>query len=62
MKFLKAHWPWIVATLGGILTDVLPGLTAIAASHPKSTVGILCGAIVAVYNMTAPKDRNQLGK
>lgn len=57
MKFLKDHWPTILAVAGGVLTQILPGLTAIAVANPKTTLGILCACIVAAYNSTAPKDK-----
>lgn len=62
MKFLKAHWPTILAVLGGLLPQIIPGLAAIAVANPKSTIGVLCAAIVAAYNVTAPKDKKFLGK
>ena len=62
VKFLKAHWPSIVAVAGGILPVILPGLAAIAAANPKTTVGILCAAILTAYNASAPKDQKFLGK
>lgn len=62
MKFFKTHWPTVVAVLGGTLPLIIPGLSGIAAANPKSTLGILCAAIVAAYNVTAPKDKKFLGK
>lgn len=62
LKFLKAHWPSIVAVLGGTLPLLIPGFAAIAAANPKSTIGILCAAILAAYNATAPKDQKFLNK
>ena len=62
MNWLKAHWPTITALLGAALPTLIPGLQAIAAAYPKSTVSILCLAIIAAYNSTAPKDRNLLNK
>ena len=57
MNFLKAHWPAITAVLGSFLTMILPGLTAIAAANPKTTVGVLCGAVVAAYYAENPQQK-----
>lgn len=58
MKFLQKYWPTITAILGAVLPQIIPGLQAIAAAYPKSTVSIMCLAIIAAYHATAPKDVN----
>lgn len=58
MKFLKAHWPAITAAIGGLLPIILPGLAAIAQANPKTTVGVLCGAIVAAYYANSPLSKS----
>lgn len=62
MKFLKAHWPTILSLAGTALTYALPGLQALVAAHPKSTISVLLGALIAAYNSTAPKDKAQLAR
>lgn len=62
MKFLKAHWPTIISVAGTALTYVLPGLSAMVVAHPKSTVSVLLGALIAAYNATAPKDKALLNR
>ena len=61
MKYLKAHWGTISAVLGGALTFCLPGLQAVAAAHPKSTISVIIGALVSAYNLSAPKDKLKTG-
>ena len=55
MNWLKAHWPAITALMGGALTVIIPGLQAIAAANPKTTVGVLCSAIIAAYYAESPR-------
>lgn len=60
MKFLKAHWPTIMAALGGVLPFLMPSLLAYVQAHPHTTVGVLLGAVILAYNSTAPKDAGKL--
>ena len=62
MKFLKAHWPTILSVAGTVLTYLLPGLQALVIAHPKSTISVLLGALIAAYNTTAPKDKALLNR
>lgn len=56
MQFLKKYWPTILASAGGLVTFLLPSISAAAASNPKTALGVLCGCVIAAHNMTAPKD------
>ena len=57
-KFLATYWPTIMAVAGGAVSFLLPSLAAYAAAHPHTTIGVLCGCVIAAYHSTAPKDQN----
>lgn len=57
MNYLKKYWPTISAVAGGAITFLLPSLMAYVAAHPKSTVGVLLGCVIAAYHASAPKDK-----
>lgn len=57
MEYLKKYWPTISAVAGGAITFLLPSLMAYVSSHPKSTVGVLLGCVIAAYHASAPKDK-----
>ena len=59
MDFLKKYWPTISAFAGGVLTFLLPSLTAAASAHPKTAVGVLCACVIAAYHAKAPKDQKE---
>lgn len=59
MNFLKKHWGRIVAIGGPLISFLLPSLHAYEASHPKTLVAVAIGAMLALYESTAPKDKQQ---
>lgn len=57
LNWLKVHGPHAAALVLGVTGFLLPALKDFVATHPSSTLATLCGIIIAVYNMTAPKDQ-----
>jgi hypothetical protein len=62
MKFLKKYWPTIMSVGGAAVTFLLPAIQVYAATHPKTIVGVLLGAVITAYHSSAPKDQNLLAK
>jgi uncharacterized membrane protein len=58
MNALKKYWPTISAVAGGAVAFLLPSITTYVTLHPKSTVGVLLGCVIAAYHSTAPKQQN----
>jgi hypothetical protein len=59
MSFLKKYWPTIMAAAGGVISFLLPSLTAYEQAHSKTMVGVLVAAVIAAYHAQAPKDQKE---
>jgi hypothetical protein len=58
LDFLKKHWGAIVSIGGPLLAFLEPSLHAYASSNPKSSLGVVIGALLTMYYSRSPKDKN----
>ena len=60
MKYLNAmltHWSTYAGLVGGVVSFLTPSINAYVAAHPHAVAGVLLGAVVTAYHMSAPKDQ-----
>lgn len=54
---LRKFWLTYGTLIAGAFVYILPGLQAIAAAHPKTTIAFIIGLVIAAFHSTAPKDQ-----